>query len=179
FLNEVYFSRVQTGDHADRFYLWNQCSESPLGTVSQCTYPVAGYDWASQTPYNTLPGASGHQKSFFAMSACTWIAFGITTLTLISSLITHCCCRRKMRSRWWDFNHFFWGLIAWLSQLAAFILAVVFGLHGGSLAADNIANTSSTLGPATWLSLGAFAALTLGLLMYCCGFCCSGSKRNR
>ncbi|KAI9281785.1 hypothetical protein BC943DRAFT_282103, partial [Umbelopsis sp. AD052] len=167
FLNEAYFTRVQSNNQANRYYLWNSCSENPIDTVSQCTAPVAGYQWGSQPPYNTVPGISGHSKTFFAMSAVTWIAFGITTLTLLSSLITHCCCRRRMSSRWFDFNHFWWGFIAWLAQLAAFVMAIIFGTRGGSLIENAIPNSSYSLGPSTWMSLGAFLALTLSLMMFC------------
>ncbi|CAO3673160.1 unnamed protein product [Umbelopsis ramanniana] len=179
FLNEAYYNRVQSNNQANRNYLWNQCSEDPLGTVNQCSYPVAGYEWGSLPPYNTVPGISGHSKTFFALSAVTWIAFGITTLTLLSSLITHCCCRKRMSSRWFDFNHFWWGFIAWLAQLAAFILAVVFGTHGGYLLENGLSNTTYSLGPSTWMSLGAFLALTLSLMLFCCGFCIARKNKNR
>ncbi|KAI8575649.1 hypothetical protein K450DRAFT_260849 [Umbelopsis ramanniana AG] len=178
FLNEAYYTRVQANNQADRFYLWNSCSENPIDTVSSCGAPVAGYQWGNQAPYNTVPGVTGHSKTFFALSAVTWIAFGITTLTLLSSLITHCCCRRRMSSRWFDFNHFWWGFIAWLAQLAAFILAIIFGTRGGSLIENSIPNSSYSLGPSTWMSLGAFLALTLSMMMFCCGFCLA-KKRKR
>jgi SUR7/PalI family len=179
FLNEAYYTRVQSNNQADRFYLWNSCSENPLNTVSNCGAPVAGYQWGNQAPYNTVPGITGHSQTFFALSAVTWIAFGITTLTLLSSLITHCCCRRRMASRWFDFNHFWWGFIAWLAQLVAFVLAIIFGTRGGSLIENNLPNSSYSLGPSTWMSLGAFLALTLSMIMFCCGFCLAKKRKNR
>jgi hypothetical protein len=179
FLNEIYYSRAQSGNQATVFNLWNSCQEQPVGTVTSCSPTQAAYDWSSQAPYNTVPGLSGHKGLFLALSITTWIAFGITTLTLLCSLCTHCCCRRKMSSHWFDFNHFWWTLIAWLAQLAAFILALVIGIRGGYLISHHISGTSTSLGPSTWMSLGALAALTLALAMYCCGFCCGRRRRSR
>jgi len=179
FLNEVYYSRVQNANQATNFNLWNSCQEQPIGTVTSCGSPQAGYDWASQAPYNTVPGATGHSKAFLALFVVTWIAFGLTTLILLSSLCTHCCCRKRMSSRWYDFNHFWWTLIAWLAQLAALVLALLLGIRGGNLIQNAISGTSTSLGPSTWMSVGALAALTLALLMYCCGFCCGGRRKRQ
>ncbi|KAM3579700.1 hypothetical protein VKS41_007784 [Umbelopsis sp. WA50703] len=178
FLNEAYYAQVRNSNSANNYNLWNSCQEQPIGTVTQCGPTKAGYDWSTAPPYNNVAGLSGHSHVFLALSIVTWIAFGLTTLILLSSLCTNCCCRKRASSRWFDFNHFWWTLISWLAQLAALVLALFVGIRGGQLIEHAVSGTSYSLGPSTWMSVGALAALTLAMLMYCCGFCCGGRRRR-
>ncbi|KAJ2955423.1 hypothetical protein NQZ79_g8577 [Umbelopsis isabellina] len=178
FLNKVYYAQARNNNQATNYNLWNSCNEQPIGTVTQCGPTQPAYDWSTAAPYNNVSGLGGHSHMFLALSICTWIAFGLTTLILLSSLCTNCCCRKRAGSRWFDFNHFWWTLISWLAQLAALVLALLLGIRGGQLISNSVSGTSTSLGPSTWMSVGALAALTLAMLMYCCGFCCGGRKRR-
>jgi hypothetical protein len=113
----------------------------------------------------------GYDKAFLVNFILYWCGFGLTLFAFVFSVFTH-------------FNRVTDSLAAIATLLAFLVLIVVF-LFMLVLAVKGINNAHAidplikgSIGPTTWLTLGAMAGLLIATIYYCLG-CWFRVKRRR
>ncbi|KAG0174274.1 hypothetical protein DFQ30_005048 [Apophysomyces sp. BC1015] len=172
FLRDLYFVQFKQGSDFINFGLWNYCTGTG-NQVTQCSTPQAAFVWnnaESLGRYFQNSIIQGHESIYMANFILYWIAFGLTALALIVTLLSH--FRRSA-----DLVAAFASFVSFLVLLASFVIILVISLRGFTHVGSGDAVTTIRLGPSTWMTLGAVAGLLVASLAYCVS-CCFGSGRR-
>ncbi|KAI8577641.1 hypothetical protein K450DRAFT_251040 [Umbelopsis ramanniana AG] len=166
FLRDLYFARISTSGATYDFGLWNYCVGDGSGTITECSKPVAAFPWSQASGLNNIDGLAGHDKLFMAVFVMYFIATALTFLALAITFLNGF-------SRGSDLCASFSTFLAFVVMLVTLIMSLVIDLQGIHQVSSAISGASGHLGPATWMTVGATAALLLAsgwwLLACCCG----------
>ncbi|CAO3650828.1 unnamed protein product [Mucor hiemalis] len=172
FLRDLYFAKLQTGSSFVVFGLWSYCTGSG-STVSMCSKPVAGFDWSQAAEVSKFVGdMHSMNKLFLANFILYWIALGFTFVALVVTVVSH--YRRGP-----DFCASIITMISFVVMLVVFVFVLVVSIRGINLAKNVSSDVHGTLGPSTWMTLGAFAALLFASVGYCFACICGPGRRVR
>lgn len=173
FLRDLYFVRLNYGEIFIDYGLWNYCTGSN-GVVDTCSTPVSAFIWTrAEATKSIIQGFTGDDKLFMATFVCYWIAFGLTFLALIITLLSH-----FKRSS--DVLASISCILAFIVLLAVFIVLLVTGIrmiHEVKDASNSVGG--GNLGPAMWTTLGAVAGTLFSSLWYCISCICGSGRRVR
>ncbi|CAO3623951.1 unnamed protein product [Cunninghamella blakesleeana] len=173
FLRDLYFLRLNYGENFIDYGLWNYCTGSN-GVIQMCSTPVSAFIWTrAEATSAFINGFTGDDKLFMATFVAYWIAFGLTFLALIITLLSH--FRRSS-----DVVATISCILAFIVLLAVFIVLLVTGLrmiHEVKNASNDVGG--GNLGPAMWTTLGAVAGVLFSSLWYCISCICGSGRRVR
>ncbi|KAI9280814.1 actin cortical patch SUR7/pH-response regulator pali [Sporodiniella umbellata] len=171
FLNSLYFSRIDLSTGFDTFGLWSYCNGTK-DIVNSCSQPVPAFDWSQADDVKYIIGdMHSVEQLFLANFVLYWIAFGLTLLALIFTSLSH--FKRG--------PYFCAALSTFLSffiMLFVFVFVLVLSMRGINTAKGTNPDITGSLGPATWMTVGAFAALLMSTICYCF-VCVLGPDRVR
>lgn len=172
FLRDLYFAKLQTGSSFVLFGLWSYCTGSG-STVEMCSRPVAAFDWSTAADVGRYIGDMHNMsKLFLANFILYWIAIGFTFIALVITIISQ--YRRGP-----DFCASIMTMVAFVVMLVVFVFVLVISIRGINMAKDVSSDVHGTLGPSTWMTLGAFAALLFASVGYCFACICGPGRRVR
>lgn len=173
FLRDLYFAKMETGANYILFGLWSYCTGTTSGGVQTCSKPVPGFDWSQASGVADFAGdMENMNKLFLANFILYWIALGFTFVALVVTVMSH--YRRGP-----DFCASIITMIAFVVMLVVFVFVLVVSIRGINLAKNASSSVSGTLGPSTWMTLGAFAALLFASVGYCFACICGPGRRVR
>ncbi|EIE86930.1 hypothetical protein G6F46_006164 [Rhizopus delemar] len=171
FLHSLYFTKLNLGDNFDTFGLWSYCNGTG-NIINNCSYPVPAFDWSQADNVQHIIGdMHSIDRLFLANFILYWIAIGLTLTALIVTTLSH--FRRGP-----DFCAALATFLAFFVTLVVFVLVLVISIRGINVAKGTDPTITGNLGPATWMTLGAFAALLLSSISYCFA-CVFGPSRNQ
>ncbi|CAO3609729.1 unnamed protein product [Cunninghamella echinulata] len=169
FLRDLYFTRLVSGDQFITFGLWSYC-EGSNWVVDTCSKPVGGFVWTkADIIQQWVDGFHGQDQLFLANFILYWIAFGLTFLALIITVLS-----QFKRSS--DVVASLACFLASIVLLVVFIFLMVLSLRGINEVKQIDSSISGHLGPSMWMTLGALVGALLASLWYCIA-CCCGSGR--
>ncbi|KAI8074582.1 actin cortical patch SUR7/pH-response regulator pali [Gongronella butleri] len=171
FLRDLFFARLYSGSSFVDFGLWNYCTGSG-STVSSCSTPMAAFDWTTAPAVDSFTESfHGTHNLFLANFILYWIAFGLTLLALVVTLMSH-----FKRSS--DVCASLMCFLAFIVMLVVFIIILVVSIKGVNAAKSASGDATGYLGPSVWMSLGAMVGLFFSSIWYCIS-CFFGSGRVR
>lgn len=181
FLRDLYFAKVEVSSLVYIVGLWGYCQGTVSGGIQMCSVPKAAFSWtdALEAGASSVSGLGGLDLSsldgldrlFLASFILYWIAIGLTFLALLITSWSNF-------SRGPDFCASLMTFVAFAVQMVVFIILLVISIRIINTVKGLDAAASGILGPSMWMTLGAFAALLLSSLAYCCQ-CICGPDRYR
>ncbi|CEJ03413.1 hypothetical protein CU097_014863 [Rhizopus azygosporus] len=171
FLHSLYFATLNIKDQFVTFGLWSYCSGTG-SNVNFCSHPVPAFDWSQANGIQDVIGDMHNMdRVFLANFILYWIALGLTLIALIITVLSS--FRRGP-----DFCAAIATFFAFVVMLAVFVIVLVISIRGINIAKGTNSDIQGSLGPATWMTLGAFVALLFSSISYCFA-CIFGPGRVR
>ncbi|KAI9255465.1 actin cortical patch SUR7/pH-response regulator pali [Sporodiniella umbellata] len=169
FLHSLYLARLSIGSQFTTFGLWSFCSGSGT-SVSTCSHPIPAFDWSQADGVKNLIGdMHNYEKLFLANFILYWIALGLTLIALVITIMSH--FRRGP-----DFCAAIATFFAFVVMLVVFVIVLIISIRGVNMAKGASNSVSGSLGPATWMTLGAFVALLFSSISYCFACICGPGR---
>ncbi|CAO3694329.1 unnamed protein product [Rhizopus stolonifer] len=160
FLNSLYFTRINLDTGFDTFGLWSYCNGTE-NVVHNCSQPVPAFDWSQADDVKYIIGdMHSIDKLFLANFILYWIALGLTLVALVSTSLSH--FRRGP-----NFCAALSTFLSFFIMLIVFVFVLVLSVRGINTAKGTNPDLTGNLGPAAWMTVGAFAALLLSSICYC------------
>lgn len=170
FLRDLYFAKVEVASQYVIFGLWGYCTGTDAGSIQMCSKPIPGFDWSTISELSEyVGGLHSLEKLFLANFILYWIALGFTLIALIVTIMSH--FRRGP-----DFLASMMTFIAFVVMLVVFVIVLVISIRGINTAKGIDSTVHGTLGPSTWMTLGAFVALLFSSVSYCFACICGGGR---
>ncbi|KAI8087044.1 actin cortical patch SUR7/pH-response regulator pali [Gilbertella persicaria] len=168
FLRSLYFAKVNDASEFLTFGLWNYCTGSGDHILS-CSHPTPAFDWSTVDNISQYLQINHIDKVFLTNFILYWIALGFTFIALIITIMSS--FRRGP-----DFLASLMTFIAFVVQLVVFVIVLVIAVKGVNAAKDAGSSISGSLGPSTWMTLGAFVALLFSSISYCFACICGPGR---
>ncbi|KAI8327490.1 actin cortical patch SUR7/pH-response regulator pali [Choanephora cucurbitarum] len=168
FLRSLYFAKVNEGREFLTFGLWSYCSGTG-DSVSSCSQPTPAFDWSTVSRVSQYLQINHIDKVFLANFILYWIALGFTFIALVITILSS--FRRGP-----DFLASLMTFVAFVVQLVVFVIILVIAVKGVNAAKDAGSSVSGSLGPSTWMTLGAFVALLISSISYCFACICGPGR---
>ncbi|KAL7313470.1 hypothetical protein PS15m_007215 [Mucor circinelloides] len=173
FLKLLYIARLtKNGQDFIDFGLWNACTGTN-GTVLHCNTPKPAYVWTAESSLTEFIGSpvGGYDKVFLANFILYWCGLALTLFAFVFSVSTH-------YNRITDSMAAMATCLAFLVLFAVFVILIVVAYRVIGLTHSHNATVQGSIGSATWMTLGAMAALLLATIYYGLG-CFFRAKRAR
>jgi magnesium-transporting ATPase (P-type) len=169
FLRDLYFAKIQLASKFVIFGLWGYCTGTG-STVDYCSKPVPAFDWSKTADLSSFLGDLHNlDKVFLANFILYWIALGFTFIALIITIMSHF-------RRFPDLLASLGTFIAFVVILVVFVIVLVISIRGINIAKGADSDIQGTLGPSTWMTLGAFVALLFSSIGYCFACICGPGR---